>query len=304
MRLLDDQKEHKPSRGKLVLAVLVGLLLFAGAGYWHFYRSEPAHQGAAKSASPASKPKSAAPAARDSASSTGSLEVTANVEGANVYLDGEAVGETPYRLDEIEAGRHEIRVEKPGLQPFRKSIRVSGGKESRVCAFLKTEPVRLRVESDVAGAMMFVDRRYVGTTPLTVEDFGPGTYELTVSAEGYDIHAETIELAPGSRDLFVRFKQVTLQESAQVVHKHGFGSCEGRLIATREGVRYETTHKDGFFAPFASLERFEVDYAKKNLQVKVRGGRKYNFTDKSGNADALFVFHQKVDAAMKRLADD
>jgi hypothetical protein len=285
---------------------LVGLILLAGASYWYFFRSETAPQGAAKSAP---KPRSSTPESVpdylfDSGPSTGSLEVTANVEGADVYLDGEAVGETPFRLDEIEAGPHEIRVEIPGRQPFRKSIRIAGGQESRVRAFLKTELARLRVESDIAGATVFVDRRYVGTTPLTVEDFGPGNYELTVSAEGYDIHSEMVELAPGSRDLFVRFKEVTLRESAQVVHKHSFGSCEGRLVATPEGIRYETAHKDSFVVPFASLERFEVDYEKKNLQVKVRGGRKYNFTEKSGNADALFIFHQKVEAARKRLADD
>jgi hypothetical protein len=33
----------------------------------------------------------------------------------------------------------------------------------------------------------------------------------------------------------------------------------------------------------------------------VRKGKNYNFTDKSGNADALFVFHKNVQAARERM---
>ena len=83
-------------------------------------------------------------------------------------------------------------------------------------------------------------------------------------------------------------------------HKHGMGSCRGRLLATLEGLRYETEHdKDGFSVPFSSLEPLEVDYLKKNLRVKVRGGRKYNFT--ADSADDLLVFQKAVETARARL---
>jgi len=164
--------------------------------------------------------------------------------------------------------------------------------------------VQLRVESDVPGASVFVDRRYIGTTPLSVDDLGPGSYDVTVSAEGYDMHAETVELETEARDLYVRFKEVRLQESVEVVHKHGLGSCEGRLVANPDGIQYQAAHQDGFFAPFDTLETFEIDYTDNNLNLKVRGGRNYNFQEKSDNAEALFVFHRNVDAARKRLAED
>ena len=53
---------------------------------------------------------------------------------------------------------------------------------------------------------------------------------------------------------------------------------------------------------FAALERFEVDYLKKNLRLTVRGGRTYNFTVEGTSADPLLIFQKKVDAARKRLA--
>ena len=59
---------------------------------------------------------------------------------------------------------------------------------------------------------------------------------------------------------------------------------------------------DAFALPYAQVETFTVDYLDKNLRVKQRGGRTWNFTDKNDNADPLFVFHRDVEAARKKLA--
>ncbi len=40
---------------------------------------------------------------------------------------------------------------------------------------------------------------------------------------------------------------------------------------------------------------------KKNLRVKLRKGRQYDFTDPEGNADRLCVFHRDVAKAADRL---
>ena len=88
-----------------------------------------------------------------------------------------------------------------------------------------------------------------------------------------------------------------------MVHKHRFGSCEGTLRATLDGLQYVTTNKeDAFLLPYAQLETFAVDYLDKNLRVKQRGGKTWNFTDRAENADNLFVFHRDVDKARQRLA--
>ena len=80
------------------------------------------------------------------------------------------------------------------------------------------------------------------------------------------------------------------------------GSCQGRLLATPQGLRYETTDKeDAFTASMADLETFQIDYLEKNLKVKLRKGKQFNFTDPDGNADRLFVFHRDVEKARERL---
>jgi hypothetical protein len=159
---------------------------------------------------------------------------------------------------------------------------------------------RLRVDADVPGANVFLDRRFLGTTPLETTEFTPGSHRLNVSAEGQDMYAETIEIPAEGREVVVRFKEVRLDEALDVVHKHGVGSCRGRLAATPAGLRYAGgSGGDSFEAPLASLEPLQVDYLKKNLRVKVKGGKTYNFTAES--ADALLVFQKAVEAARKKL---
>jgi len=160
----------------------------------------------------------------------------------------------------------------------------------------------LRIDSDVAGAQVFIDRAFVGATPVTIPDVKPGAHTLNVSAPGYDGVAEAIEVSPGPRDILIKFKVVRLDVKMDVVHKHRMGSCTGRLVATPEGLRYETSNtRDGFSATLMDLEMFQVDYLKKNLRVKPRSGRRYDFTDTEGSADALFVFHRDVEKARERL---
>jgi PEGA domain len=162
--------------------------------------------------------------------------------------------------------------------------------------------VTLHIDSDVAGAQVFIDRQFIGTAPVTTTDVKPGTHQINVSATGYDQYAQSIDLTPGSRDVTVRFKEVRLDAKAEVVHKHGIGSCRGTLVATSQGLRYDTTNKgDAFIVPLANLEVFQVDYLEKNLKVKIKGGKQYNFTDPNGNADSLFVFQRDVDKARQRL---
>lgn len=162
----------------------------------------------------------------------------------------------------------------------------------------------LRLESDVPGASVFIDRQFVGTTPLTLDKLAPGSKQLQLTADGVGSVQRTVELAAGPNAVTVRIKEVRLDAKVPVVHKHAMGSCNGTLSATVDGLKYETSNKgDAFTLTYAQAEQFAVDYLQKNLRVKQKGGKTWNFTDKNDNADALFVFHREVEAARKKLAE-
>ncbi len=169
----------------------------------------------------------------------------------------------------------------------------------------KADVATVVIESDVPGASVFVDREFVGTAPVTLRDVTPGTKRINLSAEGFEGVQRSVEVSPGENTVTLRFKEVRLNASVGVAHKHGLGGgCEGTLRATIDGLQYETSNKgDAFNLPYAQVESFEVNYLEKNLKVKQKGGKTWNFTDKSAaNADKLFVFHRDVTAAREKLA--
>jgi len=164
------------------------------------------------------------------------------------------------------------------------------------------EPL-LVVSSDVPGASVFLNRRFLGTTPFEAIELEPGRHRLNVSAEGYEGFARDVEIGDEPVSVDVRFRQVRLDARVAVVHRHRFGSCSGMLRADLAGLHYETDGDDAFSIPFAELEVHAVDYLEHTLTVKRRGGRTYNFTDEQDTADALFVFHRDVERARDRLAN-
>lgn len=304
MPLLDS--DLPPARtGRAWVYVLFALAALAGGALtWRLMR-------------PAARP-AAVPGPRVRATSTpaparGAVEVTADVAGALVSVDGRRLGPAPQRGADLMPGPHVIHVEAPGRAAYEVEVHVVPGQTTRVAARLGARagaspaetaaPVasdELRVDSDVAGAQVFVDHQLRGRTPLRLRDVAAGSHRVNVTADGYDMQALDVTV-DGPTRVSVSFKEVRLDEALAVVHKHGLGSCEGRLSATPRGLRYAPSKGGhGFDVPLGALQVFEVDYLKKELRAKA-AGRSYTFTTRDGNADALLSFQQKVSAARARL---
>jgi hypothetical protein len=208
----------------------------------------------------------------------------------------------------------------PAVRPAPKPAESAGEPDdSRTAARAKPRPTKvakpepapppppsgpvLVVESDVPGASVFIDRTYIGTTPLRSTEVTPGTHQLNASASGEEGLVQTVEIVgTGETTIALKFREVRLNSQLAAVHKHPLGSCAGTLSATAAGISYATDNKkDAFSFPLGDLEVFAIDYLKKELKVKQRGGRTWNFTDKSENADKLFVFHRDVSKAREKM---
>jgi hypothetical protein len=298
--LLGEPSQPRRS-GVWVSVGVVAVILVAAAGWLLLRRAPPETK---PSPTPAAR---RTPAAHATASPTpapvagartGTLRVESNEPGAMVAVDGRELGEAPQAL-ELPPGSHRVRVTREGFEPWELEVHVVPGRTATARARLAAEAARLRIDADVPGASVFLDRRFLGTTPVETRDVAPGTHRLNVSAEGYEMYAETLEVGKGRQDVMVRFKEVRLDEKLPVVHKHGMGSCRGTLLASPTGLRYETDGEDGFQAPFSALEPLQIDYLKKNLRVRLRGGKTYNFTAET--ADPLLSFQKAVEAARKKL---
>jgi hypothetical protein len=165
-----------------------------------------------------------------------------------------------------------------------------------------TNATSLEITADVPGAQVFVDRRFIGEAPVTTAEFAPGAHTITISAQGFEGVSRTVNVTSGLQQVAIKLREVRLNAKLDVVHKHRMGSCTGTLTATPQGLRYDSSDKDdAFTTALLDLEAFEVDYLKKNLKIKLKKGKSFDFTDPAGNADPLFVFHRDVDKARVRL---
>ena len=78
----------------------------------------------------------------------GSLEVNTSPMMAKVYLDGKEVGETPFFMNNVLIGAHELRVEKDGYASQQQSITIDHGAVSSQTLTLSSQ---LRVRFDANG---------------------------------------------------------------------------------------------------------------------------------------------------------
>lgn len=260
---------ERPSR-RVVWVMLVGAILVAGAASW-FLRERGTTTSPAPAATTSSTPGSAD---RDT-------PTTANAPASPTE-------------------RRTPDVPRPRPTPDAKTAAPDATAAPPVAPPAARE---LRVTTDVAGAYVFLDRKFLGSTPLTTRDVTPGQHQLNVQVEGRPPQVRTIEVladGPTVVEVTLGAAATALSASVAVVHQHAMGSCEGTLRATGDTLRYDTPHKDAFSVPLAALEQFSVAYAEKRLRVKQRGGRTWNFTTKAETADPLFVFHRDVEAARGR----
>lgn len=161
----------------------------------------------------------------------------------------------------------------------------------------------LHITSDVPDTSVFIDRQFLGTAPVTAKDLTPGTHRLNMAAAGYDGVFQDITVEAGEHDLAMSLKDIKLDEQIAVVHRHLTGSCRGTLLATPQQIRYETTDKnDAFAVALTDLETFEADYIAKNLKLKIRKGKTYNFADAGDNVERLYTFQKTVDKVRQKVS--
>jgi hypothetical protein len=120
------------------------------------------------------------------------LTVKSDVKEDSVYIDGEKRGATPLNY-RIMTGKHSVRVEKPGYTTFEQEIDLQ--KDQTVTA--KLEPsASLRVETEPAGATVFVNGKKSGVAPVTLKGLKPGNIQIKAELAGYKAQEKAYPVKP------------------------------------------------------------------------------------------------------------
>ena len=104
------------------------------------------------------------------------------------------VGITPDIIRSIEPGTHEVEIRLEGYEIWRERLSVVADKEKALTAELQVKTGALVINSEPANARIYLDGDKVGTTPNTLRYIIPGTHEVEVRMDGYEIWRESIEI--------------------------------------------------------------------------------------------------------------
>jgi serine/threonine protein kinase len=130
--------------------------------------------------------------------STGTLNVTSNPAGAQVFVDRQGRGLTPVSVT-LRPGQHSVELRGIG-EPRTVDVNIAAGQEtSQYFELVKAvAPVfgQLQVRSEPAGARVTVDGVARGKTPMLVEELTPGVHAVVLESDlGTVRQTVTIEAA-------------------------------------------------------------------------------------------------------------
>ncbi len=173
------------SRRILLLALPVALSLGSNAG------ARPKKKGADAAPSELAPlpDKSAAPVAAADPKALNQLTLACSPPGADVFVDGQNIGSAPIDLPvPVTNGTHSLKVTKLGFAPFIDTFAAKPGKPVKLDVELMPVSGVLHVKSNVAGARVLIDGRYVGEVPTgTAETAGVFDVEMDVGARAVQV---------------------------------------------------------------------------------------------------------------------
>jgi len=112
------------------------------------------------------------------------LEVTVDVDGAKVFLDGQQIGTgRKVVMDPAPRGPHELTVESDAYGTWNAQVTLNPGLVTPVQVNLRGSLGSVAVVTDPPGASVSLDGSDKGTTPLTIEPVDPGSHGLRIEAE-------------------------------------------------------------------------------------------------------------------------
>ncbi len=168
----------------------------------------------------------------------GQVKIVSEPAGASVFIDGKAVGVTPFVTGELTPGKHELVVKLGGYRDYRSSFVVPAA----------TGAIRVRtVPSGVEVLLDGVFRATSTDTGVVISSVASGSHQLLFRRRGYREEIKTVELRAG--ELLVLepitllplpgFLAVTSEPERARVYVDGRLLGETRYLGQMAPARYE-----------------------------------------------------------------
>mgnify|MGYP005844632863 CR=1 FL=1 len=125
------------------------------------------------------------------------LNIETTPKGAEVFLNDQRLGTTPFQSDELPAGEHRLRIESRYYEPWEQAVRLEKDVVERIEAELQRGTGRVTVITDPPGAEVWIDNQpRPEQTPLTISGLTAGEQQLEIRLDRYRTITHTVEILP------------------------------------------------------------------------------------------------------------
>ena len=177
----------------------------------------------------------------------GSLTIITKPEdGATITLNGKVLDQqTPYTNDMIAAGKYRINVSKERYLSVIKTVNVKEGESLTVEIDLPPISGHIKITTEPSGALVYIDGKEFGVTPLDKNDLIIGQHELHLVKQGFKTQTKQFVL---DEEKVLEFNEVldVLPEGAV---NGGFSVSDNKTIYFSKGnLQYQASTKTWRFA--------------------------------------------------------
>jgi len=130
---------------------------------------------------------------------TGTLKVETIPAGAEVFLDGASLGNSPLTKADVPVGSHTLKFEHPDYKAAEEPVKIKYQETAEVKKVLPPLPAILLVVSTPAGAEVKINGKPSGQTPLEGIQLEPGDYKVDVALNGYRTYSAKLTLTPNQK---------------------------------------------------------------------------------------------------------
>ena len=209
----------------------------------------------------------------------GSVDISTDPKGANIFIDGVEVGVTPKIIPDLETGTHNLILNYPGYERLQKRIMVEDGKTTPISEYLVPKTGSLSILSEPIGATVYLDDFPKGQTPLDVNELPVKDYMIRLELKDYQMlegritvqYAEnttqkyTLVPLPGKLNLFTSPGGATILVGGK---KYTSNSSGIATIDLNVGNYTITVNKDGYESMEKSISVKANDHSTLDINLK------------------------------------
>ena len=135
---------------------------------------------------------------------TGSLNIVTYPKGADIYVDGNYIAESPNVVTNLAPGSHILRLYKAGYDEYLTTVSVNAGQQTPISFAFSSQQRSvgsIEVASTPAGSSIYLDGNYVGQTPLSgytdLTSVLQGTHTLLIRQKDFQDYMQAVYVRGG-----------------------------------------------------------------------------------------------------------